>query len=64
MFGCCLGGSVLETPNDDEDTDEDTVIIELPRDIAEKLEVELPVREPRQPTIAPEKGRQPPFESP
>ena len=47
----------------DEDIKEDTVIIELPRDIAEKLEAELPVGEPNRPKVTPDKGRQPPFES-
>ena len=54
----------METPKDDEDTDQDTVVIELPRDFAEKVKADLPASEPREPTIAPDKGRQPPFESP
>lgn len=55
----------METSNNDNKTDEDTVIIERPPEFAEDdEEVEPSVSEPSRPEIAPDKVRRPPFESP
>ena len=55
----------METSNNDNKTDEDTVIIERPPEFAEDdEEVEPSSDEPDRPDIVPDKTRRPPFESP
>ena len=62
--GRLLGDSAVGVSNDDEDTGEETMIIEVPRDNVKNEEVELPIGEPGRPKNDRDRLRRPPFESP